>query len=285
MSLKKQILKIKMNQNLSGKPSFQDARNNPEISLRDILTFLTRWYKLILLMGILGVVATYGYLLILPKQYQSSARILFQQRGEIINKNINIEYLVPLVVRLTNNQIDNTAEIANVCDLEKNKYAQVFLSKSVELTIPKGMSNFVELETMGSSPDASFNCAQAVFNLIKTTQFQVMQPLIEDAKVRLLNYQERLANLKDKVTKPDMSELSLIGNYLLNQEIHFLLIQISALEIVVASNENNMTYLVGPIYVSNDPIVTKYNVPLAGLISGLFLGLLIALGVSASSKS
>jgi uncharacterized protein involved in exopolysaccharide biosynthesis len=62
-----------MNQNSSGQIGPQEQINDSEISLLDILAFLKRSYKLIALIGILGVAALFGYLLITPKKYQASA--------------------------------------------------------------------------------------------------------------------------------------------------------------------------------------------------------------------
>jgi LPS O-antigen subunit length determinant protein (WzzB/FepE family) len=273
-----------MNQNVTGQFSSQEQINESEISLLDILIFLKCSYKLLVLFGIIGVVVSFGYLLIAPKQYQASAQIQMAQIGAANNNNINplgvnIEEPALLIARLSS-PTSYTPEIAQACGLDSAKDAQELLSKSVKLTIPKGVANVVDLKIIGASPEASINCAQAVFGLIKTTQAQIINPYIEEAKVKLLDNQERLAKAKDLVMKADKSGSAMGAAYLSTRdEIRFLLDEITALKNVVASNDNRATRLVAPIYASDDPIAPKKrNVLLVGLFGGLFLGLMIAIG-------
>jgi hypothetical protein len=146
--------------------------------------------------------------------------------------------------------------------------------------MPKGVANVVDLKIIGASPEVSVNCAQAVFDLIKTTQAQIIKPYIEEAKAKLLNNQERLVKAQDLVMKADKSGSAMGVAYLsTREEIRFLLDEITALKNVVATNDNRQTRLVAPIYASDDPIApNKRNVLLAGLFGGLFLGFLTAFG-------
>jgi uncharacterized protein involved in exopolysaccharide biosynthesis len=272
-----------MNQNSSGQLVPQDQINDTEISLLDILIFLKRSYKLITLIGIIGVTASFGYLLVVPKQYQASVQIQMAQIGATNNNNnplgVNIEEPALLIARLSS-PTSYTAEITKSCGIDSAKEAQAILSKSVQLTIPKGVANVVDLKIIGTSPEASINCGQAVFDLIKNTQAQIIKPYIEEAKTKLLDSQERLAKAQDLLMKADKSGSAMGAAYLSTRdEIRFLLDQITALTNVVASNENRATRLVAPIYASDDPIAPKKrNVLLAGLFGGLFLGFLIAFG-------
>ncbi len=273
-----------MNQNSSGQLSSQDQINDPEISLLDILVFLRCSYKLIAFIGILGVAVSFSYLLITPKHYQASAQIQMAQISAANNNNINplgvnIEEPALLIARLSS-PTSYTAEITKACGIDSAKDAQAILSKSVKLTIPKGVANVVDLKFIGTSPEASINCVQAVFNLIKTTQALIIKPYIEEAKARLLDNQERLTKAQDLVMKADKSGSAMGAAYLSTRdEIRFLLDESAALKNVVASNDSRATRLVAPIYVSNNPIAPqKRNILLGGLFSGLFLGLLIAFG-------
>jgi LPS O-antigen subunit length determinant protein (WzzB/FepE family) len=272
-----------MTQNSSGQLSSQEQINDSEISLLDILIFLRRSYNLIALIGILGVAVSFGYLLITPKQYQASAQIQMAQIGAANNNinllGVNIEEPGLLIARLSS-PTSYTPEIAKACGLDSAKDAQVILSKSVKLTIPKGIANVVDFKIIGASPEASINCAQAVFGLVKTTQAQIIKPYIEEANARLIDNQERLTRAQDLVMKADKSGAAMGAAYLSTRdEIRFLLDEITALKNVVASNDNRATRLVAPIYASDDPIAPKKrNVLLGGLFSGLFLGLLIAFG-------
>jgi capsular polysaccharide biosynthesis protein len=254
-----------------------------EISLLDILLFLKRSYKLIAFIGILGVTASFGYLLSTPKQYQASAQIQMAQIGAANNNinllGVNIEEPALLIARLSS-PTSYTAEITKACGIDSAKDAQAILSQSVKLTIPKSVANVVDLKIIGASPEASINCAQAVFDLVKTTQAQIIKPYIVEAKAKLLDNQERLAKAQDLVMKADKSGSAMGAAYLSTRdEIRFLLDEITALKNVVVSSDDRATRLVAPIYASNDPIAPKKrNVLLGGLFGGVFLGLMIAFG-------
>ena len=233
---------INMNQNSSRQLRPQDQINESEISLLDALIFFKRSYKLIVLIGILGVVTSFVYLLITPKQYRASVQIQMAQIGVNNNNNninplgINIEEPTLLIARLSS-PASYTAEITKLCGLDTAKDVQEVLSKSVKLTIPKGVANVVDLKIIGASPEASINCAQAVFDLIKTTQAQIIKPYIEEAKAKLLDNQERLAKAQDLVMKADKSGSAMGAAYLSTRdEIRFLLDEIIALKNVVAAN-------------------------------------------------
>jgi capsular polysaccharide biosynthesis protein len=271
-----------MNQNTSEKFHAQVQINESEISLLDILVFLKRSYKLIAIIGILGVAASFAYLLITPKQYQASAQIQMAQisAGNTINPlGINIEEPSLLIARLSS-PTSYPAEIAKACGLDSAKDAQAILSNLVKLTIPKGVANVVDLKIISTSPEASVNCAQAVFDLIKITQAQITKPYILEAKARLLDIQERLAKAQDLVMRADKSDSAMGAAYLSTRdEIRFLLDEMTPLKNVAATNEYRATRLLAPIYASGDPIAPKKrNVLLAGLFGGLFLGFLIAFG-------
>lgn len=154
------------------------------------------------------------------------------------------------------------------------------LAKSIKLGLPKGVANVVELKTFGKSPQDAQLCAQAIFELIKTTQAQIVAPYIAEAKTKLLDDEERLAKAKDLVAKADKSGSAMGAAYLSTRdEIRFLLDEITALKTVVTSNQSRATRLIAPIYASDTPVAPKKRVVLAGgLLGGLFLGLLIAMG-------
>jgi capsular polysaccharide biosynthesis protein len=274
-----------MNQNSSGQFSSQEQPRDSEKSLLDIFIFLKRSYKLIALIGLLGVAASSIYLLITPKQYQASAQIQMAQIGAANNNNnninplgINIEEPALLIARFSS-PTTYTTEVSKACGLGSEKDALAILSNSVKLSITKGVANVVDLKIISTSPEIAVVCAQAVFDLIKVTQAQIVKPYIDEAKAKLLDDQERLAKSKDLVAKADKAGSAMGAVYLSTRdEIRFLLDEITALTNVVASNENRATRLVAPIYASDDPIAPKKRNVLMGLFGGLFIGMLIAFG-------
>lgn len=137
----------------------------------------------------------------------------------------------------------------------------------------------VELRAFGSTPQEARACAQAVIELIKTTQAQISAPYIDGAKVKLSDYEQRLKNAKEMLTRGDKPGQAMsVGYQSVRDEIHYLFSEIAALKNQVIINQSLATRLVAPIYVSDAPITPRKRMTLAaGLLGGLFLGFLIAL--------
>ena len=259
------------------------TQGDQEISLVDILRFLKSAYKAIAIFGLAGVVSAIAYLALTPNQYEASVQITMAQIGAANNNNIsplgvNIEEPALLISRLSS-PTSYTPEAIAACGLSGQANAGVSLSKSIKLTPAKGVASVVELKTFGGTPQAAQDCALGVFELIKTTQAQIVAPYIEEAKVKLGDDEDRLQKAKDLVARSDKSGSAMSASYLSTRdEIRYLLDEITALKNVVTSNQNRATRMVAPIYASDAPIAPKNRIALAaGLFGGLFLGLLIAL--------
>ena len=268
------------NNQFSNAPSNQED----EISLLDILLFCKRSWIIIAVFGAIGLAIAIFYLLIVPKQYQAIAQIQMAQINTANNNNINllginIEEPSLLIARMSL-PTSFTPETIAACGLDGKDNATTILAKSIKLSQPKGVPNVVELKTTTGDPGRAQQCANSIFELIKMSQNKIVSPYILEAKIKLADDEARLAKAKDLVLKADKSGSVMSAAYLSTRdEIRYLLDEITALQNVVASNINRATRLVAPIYVSDVPISPKKQVTLtAGLLGGLFFGLLIALG-------
>ena len=254
-----------------------------EISLLDILRFLKSAYKTILVFGALGLAIAIAYLVITPNRFEAVAQIQMAQTSSANNNNlnslgVNIEEPALLISRLSS-PTSFTPETIAACGLQGQVNAGVSLSKSIKLTPAKGVASVVELKTFGGTPQSAQECALGVFDLIKTTQSQIVAPYVEEAKVKLADDEDRLQKAKEMVARPDKSGSAMSASYLSTRdEIRYLLDEITALKNVVTSNQNRAARMVAPIFASDTPIAPKKRIVLAaGLLGGLFLGLLIAL--------
>lgn len=256
-----------------------------DISLREILCFFKSAYKTISILGAAGLAIAVAYLVITPKQYEATAQIAMAQIGVSNSNNkpnflgINIEEPSLLMARLSQ-PTSFPVQVIGSCGLEVDKDGALALSKTIKLSIPKGVANVVELKTFGKSTEEVVACAQAIFVLIKVTQAQIVAPYIEEAKAKLIDDEERLERAKEVVAKADKLGSAMGAAYLSTRdEIRFLLDEITALKNVVISNESRSTRLIAPIYASDIPVAPKKRMVLVvGLFGGLFLGLLLALG-------
>ena len=263
----------------------QSPNTDEEISLLDILRFIKNAYKTILFFGALGTAIAMAYLAITPKQFEATAQIAMAQIGTNNNNNnnlnplgINIEEPALLISRLAQ-PTSFTQESILACGFEDKLEAGPALAKAIKLTLPKGVANVVELKTVGNSPQLALQCAGAIFELIKSTQNQIITPYIEEAKQKLAEEKARLKAAQELVSRSDKSGSVMGAAYLSTRdEINYLLDKIATLNNVVTNNQNRATRLIAPIYASNVPISPKKIMALAaGLFSGLILGLLIAL--------
>ncbi|OWF66211.1 hypothetical protein B6A14_03160 [Polynucleobacter hirudinilacicola] len=265
-------------QNLRGE---QDSSRDDESSLLDILRFLKDAYKTILVFGILGTVAAIAYLAITPKQYEASVKVAMAQisaNNNIGPLGINIEEPALLISRLSS-PTSYTPETLVACGLQDQANAALALSKVIKLIIPNRVANVVDLKTFGRSQQVAQDCALAVFELIKTSQAQIVAPYIEEAKIKLAQNEDRLQKAKEVVARSDKSGAAMSASYLSTRdEIRFLLDEITSLNNVVTSNQSRATRMVAPIYAGDAHIAPKKSIVLAaGVFGGLFLGLLIAL--------
>ena len=253
-----------------------------KIFLNDILRFLKDAYKNILIFGLIGIALSIAYLAITPKQYEASAQIMMAQIG-VANNNlnylgVNIEEPALLVARLAIPWSFTPAEIA-ACSFEDKPDAAAALVKAIKLVPAKGVPNVVELTTFGSSPEVAKSCANAIFDYAKTSQAQILARHIEETKIKLADYEQRINRAKELVSRSDKRGAAMSAAYLSTRdEIRYLLDEMTSLKNILASSQSRATHLIAPIYASNVPIGPKKRIALAsGFFAGLFLGLLIAL--------
>ena len=124
--------------------------NAQEVSLIDILRFLKGAWKLMALAGMLGLATSIAYLALTPKQYEAVAQITMAQIGAANNNNnnninplgINIEEPTLLIARLSS-PTSFTPPVIAACGLEHEANAALALSKSVKLTVPKGLPTWL----------------------------------------------------------------------------------------------------------------------------------------------
>jgi len=170
-------------------------------------------------------------------------------------------------------------QVLSTCGIEEEINAAAALAKRVKLAPLKGAPNVVELKAFADSPQAAQLCAQAIFELIKTTQAQIVAPYIADAKMRLDDDIERLQKTKELLTNAEKSSSAMNAAYLFSwHEIRLLLDEITALRNVVIGSQSKATRLIVPIYAGDVAVAPKKLIVLTvGLFGGLLVGLLIAL--------
>lgn len=254
-----------------------------EISFKYIIDFLAESWKLILVTGLLGFLASGVYLIVAPNQYQAIAYI---QMAQISDNNssanprgFNIEDPHSLIVRLKS-PTAYSDEVIKACAFENTVSPAESLVDRAKLSVVKGVTSMIQLKINRDSRELAFSCAHALFESIKTSQEQIIKPYIEESKALLVKYEARLVKSQSLVSAADKSGYALSAAYLANRdEVKFLTEEILRLNSFITNANARQTKLVSPIYVANDPIFPRKTINLiVGLIVGLFMGFLFAMG-------
>lgn len=257
-----------------------------EISLVDILDFVKASYRWVLGFTALGIGFALIYLLMTPAQYEASVQIAMAQVSAANNNNnnnnlsplgINIEEPALLIARMSSPASFNEVTV-NACGLRAQPNPGQILASSIKLTPVKNVSNVVELKAIGLSPQEAKACASAVFELIKTTQAQLIAPYIQEAQTKFAQDQKRLLSAQQVVANADKSGQAMSASFLATRdEIRYLLDRMAALQDLIAGSQARETRLIAPIYVSDHPVAPKKRpILFGGLLSGLLLGALVA---------
>jgi capsular polysaccharide biosynthesis protein len=273
-----------MNQPLPRQTGSQEIDLQEEISLIDILLFLKGAWKVILMMGLAGLVISGIYLLITPNQYEAVANIAMARVPADKNPlGVNIEEPQALINRMSVPSSFDAA-ILNACGLQDVATLAAQMSKVIKLSIPKGVANVIELKVTHSSPEIASACAKSVYESIAHSQAQMIGPMAKTSKAnnsaRLAKVEERLAQDKVLLAKAEQPRGVLSPLYFsILTEIRALEDERVTLLALVEAKHLQAANLQSPIYVADKPVYPKKMMSLViGLMGGLLLGLLIALG-------
>lgn len=257
--------------------------NDEEISLLDILCFIKSAWKTIVISALCGLGVCVIYLLMTPNQYEALSQIQMARVPSDKNPSgVNVEEPVALIARMSLPTSFNETVIA-ACGLEGASNQATQLSKAIKLSIPKGVASVVELKITRPTPEAAKTCATSVADVITQSQAAMIAPMVQAQKQRnqerLAKVEERLAQDKALLAKAEQPKGAVSSAYFaILSEMRALEDERASLSKVVASESLQSTALISPIYASDNPVYPKKPVALAaGLLGGLFLGLLIAL--------
>ncbi len=266
-----------------------------EISLKEIIDFLMDSWKSFFVGGLLGLLASCAYLIVSPNQYQATAQIQMAQINASNNNNnnsnsnsnsnplgVNIEEPGLLMARL---KLPTTysAEVIKACGFENTSSPAESLVSSAKFSVVKGVGSMIELRINRDSKENAINCAEALFESIKSSQNQIIKPYIEESKALLVKYEARLANFQALMSRVEKSGSALSAMYLANRdEVKFLTEEILRLNTFITTTDTRQAKLVSPIYAADAPVFPKKTISLIiGLIVGVFLGLLFVMGKKA----
>ena len=258
-----------------------DGQEDEAISFKDILQFLRHAWKEVLISAIFGLLAGMGYALLTPNQYEAVAQIKMAQISITNPANpfgVTVEDPISLIARM---QLPTNygSEVIAACEYQDKSQAPLKLSKAVKLTIPKGLTNTVELKVLSLSPQIAQSCANAIYDQITVLQAQFAKPFVEEARLKLAQDNERIEAARRLIAKADQSGSAMSAAYLAaRDELAYFLTDREKMLDLINSVDKRGTQLISPIYVPENPVSPKKLISLlAGLLVGILFGLVVAL--------
>lgn len=247
-----------------------------QISLRDIFSFLLRYKRIILVCGFIGLGVAISQLIFLKAKYQVLAIVAIAQIDAAQNNNlnflgINIEEPNALIARISLKGSIPTM-IAEECNSIKVDDNQV-----VRFSIPKNFNNAIAINVVGSSAQGAENCADALYKFIKESQDKIIAPYIQEAENRLYDARERLAALKQILSRSGVGNETGALYLSIRDEYKILLNEVSALTSAIRSNQKRSTRLISEVTAEKIPLSPNAFIRvIGGLMLGLFFGLFIS---------
>jgi hypothetical protein len=264
--------------------SRQPGDMDEELSIADLMAFLKESWKTIAIFTVLGFFTALLLFWFVPERYAAKGQIKLAQ--VIVDKSslnpigTNIEEPQALIARLEFPTAYSKEAIA-LCGLAHEKDVQVALANKVKLSIPKGVEGVVDLEIRDASNELARTCLYAVYQLIQTSQAQMLAPYIDEAMKKLSIEKKRLADINQVIKGYDNLGLAVGASYLSTRdEIRHSLNQISNLENFIINNQSQSrsAHLVAPIFLGDKPVYPQMRPFLqTGLLLGCFSGLVFAL--------
>jgi hypothetical protein len=254
-----------------------------EITFREIILFFFEARKIFFILSILGILCGIVFGVNAPKIYQAQALIKMAQIGSVKDnldiQGIDVENPDSLIVRL---RFPGTysQKIIEKCNLHDEFSSPEQLADSIVASTSKGAPSIVQLKVNYKSKDGAKICAEAIFEFIQISQNQMIEPYLEEARLSLINYQDRLKRAQILISKADQYGGAVTAAYLSSrEEISLLNQKILSLSAFIQNSEFRKSKLLAPVYVSDPPVFRKaINTTVIGLLAGVFFAFIFTLG-------
>jgi capsular polysaccharide biosynthesis protein len=262
-----------------------------EISLKNIIDFLADSWKAIMLCAIAGGLLGLGGGVRTPPTYQATAYIQVTKVA-----GIEVEAPATLVEKLKMPTYYSEKTHA-ACNVLENLEAGAVISSSLKPAWLK-TAPIITISYRQASPEDAEKCLEGVLDDVQVNQRLIAKPIFESKTNQLVNLKLRLESAQKIVNvlpKPntvfDFSDSKFSASTLLlttilskENEVKDLQNQINDLEISLSAPHTKEAFLTTPIYSPKknlSPKPTRFL--LMGLMSGVFIGLLLMMGKRAYS--
>lgn len=255
-----------------------------EISLRDIVRFLKRAWKFLVVGGAAGLFIVLAYVVInkAPEKYQAVGQI----RMATTKEGNNIEEPEMLVERL---RLPTAfpIEVRQDCGMPEGGEFGEYLGGLLEIKPSKNVKGIAEVTISAGDANQSKGCVSAIVKMIIGQQQGLIEAQFAVQNELITRYRKLLAEEQQKLEKIKRAELSVLSSAGLLGNLSWLNSRINSLQEELATSKAQPAKLISPIYASGKPVRTSSNVDKVwfGVFLGLVFGALSAFVLEAWRKS
>lgn len=248
-----------------------------EICLSDIMRFFKCNWKIVVLGGGLGLAFSGAYVARIPERYEAILQIQMAQFSAGV-----VEEPAMLIQRLRLPSA-YSVEVLRYCEMPE---AGDFLGGKLDIKPIPNVTTAVDMKLQAAGPAQAKQCAEAIATMITAQQSNMLEEHLSALLGLVVHYQQALADERLQAEKIKAFSLSDFGYLARLDKSSWLRTRIAALQEEIFLSRQHPTKLMAPIYVPSKPLPSKSGVVLwLGVISGLMLGVLYALGREAWRKA
>ncbi len=257
-----------------------------EITLKDIIDFLMKSWKVIALSGIVGGFWATGYAFSTTPKYQVTASF---QVAKVAGSDVENPILLFEKLKMPTYY---STESYSACDVSDTIDPGEAIVKKLKPIISKNLS-IINISLIAESSENAQKCLVSVLNEVRNNQNLLAKPILERKKNQLMNLKQKLdaaervfKNLPNKNSSFELSDSNFSASAFLlaaslnkENEIADLHTQINDLENALLDPQTRETLLVVPIYAPKQKVSPNHvRILMGGVIAGLFLGLIFMIG-------
>ncbi len=245
------------------------------VSLKDFLITVRKSWLIILIFSLVGLFGAYVYLLVTPNLYLATGQIQLSQTRAANYDWVNIEDPNLSIAR-----VKSPTNITDKMLLACQYSSAVDLSKQIQMSLIKTSPPILNVSIKNLSPESSSACMSALIDEIKASQFSLITEKSIQHQKLIQQYLSDLNKLKREYSQLSFSQggITAVDEIVLKERIKLTSEKIFTLDNFIRSAVEGSSKLLAPIYVSSSPVSPKRLLTLiAGLLSGIFIGLLISI--------
>lgn len=245
-----------------------------EVSLIDMVNFVKRNRKLILIWGIVGLSLATIYAVLSPEKYEVRWQIRMAQFS-------NSEEPAAVIQRLRY-PTAYPMEVRQRCGVPEDGELSEYLGGMLKADVVKNVANTLDLKITLSSSGQAKKCAEAITAMIVAQQRGLIDEYLAERQIQLTQYR---GALKEGQQQLEQMKISLSGNFLYLvklDNLSWLRTRIDTLQEEIALAQLHPAKLIAPLYVPKTPVPRKVvSIALLGVLCGLMLAVLYGLGCEA----